>query len=497
VNPKFIEVTGYTQEELVGETPALIKSGFTLPDVYENLWRTILSGAEWRGEIQNRRKNGELYWEYEIISPLKNEHGEIVNFIAVKEDITERKRAVESLRESEQELRAIFDGALDGIVVADAKTRKCLTANAAMCSMLGYTLEEMVRIGVSDMHPKQELPHVIEQFQRVGRHEIPMATDIPVMRKDGSVFYADVKGSTISFAGEDCLLGIFRDVTERKCAEEALQQKHASLLETQQELLNAHESLAKADRLESVGRVAAGVAHEVKNPLTIIRLGTDYLAKQFPQEGGQEVLDDVRGAIDRAEHVIRDLLEFSRQKPVALRPTSIDDVIDNAIRLLKHEIDRRNIAISRNRDDAMPMIYADAERLVQVFINLLGNAAHAIGQNGSIEIVERSTRLGEQDLARSEKGVFRIGEPVITVDIRDSGPGIAAEHENKLFEPFFTTKPQGEGSGLGVAVARNIVIMHGGSISISNRPEGGASALLVFRVAGEHMTNEKANTGSR
>src|SRR5450759_4694072 len=220
VNSKFLEVTGYTQEELIGKTPAVIKSGLTLPDVYEDLWRTILSGMEWRGEMQNRRKNGELYWEYEIISPLTNEHGEIVNFIAVKEDITERKHA-----------------------------------------------------------------------------------------------------------------------------EAALQQQHARLLETERELLNAHESLAEADRLESVGRLAAGVAHEVKNPLTIIRLGTDYLAKQLSQASNQEVFDKVRAAIDRAEHVIRDLLDFSRQNPFAPRPTNIDKVIDNALHLIKHEIDRRHIEI--------------------------------------------------------------------------------------------------------------------------------------------------------
>jgi PAS domain S-box-containing protein len=372
VNPKFVEVTGYTQEELVGETPALIKSGFTLPDVYEDLWRTILSGREWRGEIQNRRKNGELYWEYEIISPLKNEHGEIVNFIAIKEDITERKRT-----------------------------------------------------------------------------------------------------------------------------EAALQQEHASLLKSQQELFDAHESLAEANRLESAGRLAAGVAHEVKNPLGIIRLGTDYLAKQFSQESNQEVLDDIRAAIDRAEHVIRDLLDFSRQKAFAPRPTNINDVIDNALHLIKHEIERRNMVIIRNRDDLMPPIYADPDRLVQVFINLLSNAAQAIGGDGSIEIVTRSICLSERDLEQAETSMLRIGEPVVTVDIRDSGPGISAEHENKLFEPFFTTKPVGEGTGLGLAVSRSIVVLHRGSISISNRPEGGASALLMLRVAREHLTNEKANTGSR
>jgi len=497
VNPKFLEVSGFTREELVGKTPAVIKSGLTLPDVYQDLWRTILSGKEWHGEMQNRKRNGELYWEYEIICSLKNERGEIVNFIVVKEDITERKRVVESLRESEQELRAIFEGALDGIVVADAETMKFFTANAAMCSMLGYTHEEIVRIGVSDIHPKQDLPRAIEQFERQLRGEIQMAANLPMIRKDGSVFYADIKGAPIRLGGKDCLLGVFRDITERKQAEEVLQQQHARLLETERELLNAHESLAEADRLESVGRLAAGVAHEVKNPLTIIRLGVDYLAKQFSQESNQEVLDKVRGAIDRAEHVIRDLLDFSRQKPFAPRPTNINDVIDNAIHLIKHEIDQRNIVIIRNGDDPMPPIFADPDRLVQVFINLLTNAAQAIGQGGSIEIVTRSICLSERDLEHAETSLLRIGEPVITVDIRDNGPGISTENEKKLFEPFFTTKPVGEGSGLGLAVSRSIVIMHRGSISISNRPEGGASALLMFRVDREHLTNEKANTGSR
>lgn len=372
VNSKFLEVTGYTQEELIGKTPAIIKSELTPAHVIQDLWRTILSGKEWRGDMQNRRKNGELYWEHEIISSIKNEQGEIVNFIAVKEDITERKRA-----------------------------------------------------------------------------------------------------------------------------EDALQQQQLRLLETERELLHAYESLAEADRLESVGRLAAGVAHEVKNPLTIIRLGIDYLSKQFSLESNHDVLGAIRGAIDRADNVIRDLLDFSRQKPFARRPTKVVQVIDNALLLTKHEIERRNIAIVTDCDDATLQIYADPDRLVQVFVNLLVNAAQAIGQGGSIEVVTRLIHISERDLERSDRSIFVIGEPVISVDIRDNGPGISAEHARKLFEPFFTTKPAGEGTGLGLAVSRNIVIMHRGSINIANRSEGGVSALLMFRVARENSANEKANTGSR
>ena len=279
-------------------------------------------------------------------------------------------------------------------------------------------------------------------------------------------------------------------LAERKRAGEVLQQKHEKLLETERELLKAYELLAEVDRLESAGRLAAGVAHEVKNPLTIIRLGVDYLSEQFSQESNKEVLDDVRGAIDRADNVIKDLLDISRQQPLVRRPININQVIDNAIRLIKHKIERRNIAIVRSRNDPMPLIYADPDRLVQVFINLLSNAAQAIGQDGNIEIVTRSICLSERDLELSGMSMFRVGEQVVAVEIRDNGPGFPTEYEKKLFEPFFTTKPMGEGSGLGLAVSRGIVIMHGGSISISNRPEGGASALLMFRVYREHLKNE-------
>ena len=365
VNPHFENVTGYTKAEVLGRNPRILKSGTTPAETYAELWNVISSGDEWRGELCNRRKNGELYFEYAAISGLKDENGEVRQYVAVKQDITERKRA-----------------------------------------------------------------------------------------------------------------------------EEALQLKRAVLLETERELVNARESLADSARLESVGRLAAGVAHEVKNPLMIIRLGVDYLAKQFPQESSQEILNDVRGAIERADNVIKELLDFAKQKEFARRPTDINHVIDKAIHLVKHEIKRRNIVIVRNRSDPIPQIYADPDRLVQVFVNLLSNAAQAIGKDGGIEVVARSICLGEHDLMESERDVFSVGEQVITVDIRDSGPGFPVEHEKKIFEPFFTTKPVGEGTGLGLAVSRNIVMMHKGSINISNRSEGGASALLRFRVAREHFANE-------
>ena len=365
VNPYFEYVTGYTKAEAVGNTPRILKSGITPDATYGDLWKTISNGEEWRGEMCNRRKNGELYFEHAAISGLKDEHGEVRHYIAVKLDITERKQA-----------------------------------------------------------------------------------------------------------------------------EQALELKRIALLEAERELVKVRESLADSARLESVGRLAAGVAHEVKNPLMIIRLGVDYLFKQFPQASSQQILDDVRGAVERADNVIKELLDFAKQKQFTRRSTDINQVIDRAIHFTNHETKRRNIAIVGSHNAPLPPIYADPDRLVQVFVNLLSNAAHAIGSDGSIEIVARLIHLSERDLERSEKNMFSLGEAAIVVDIMDNGPGIAEADKKKLFEPFFTTKAVGEGSGLGLAVSRNIVSMHRGSIDISNRAEGGASALLMFRVPREHLADE-------
>ena len=180
--------------------------------------------------------DGAMRWVHARGFPVRDANGTVYRVVGTIEDITERERVEESLRESEQELRAIFDGARDGILLTDAKTRKLLTANTAMCGMLGYTHEEILRIGISDMHPEHYLPRVIERFERRLRGESQLAADIPMIRKDGSVFYADIKSAPVRFGGKDCLLGLFCDITERKNAETALLESREALRLLNQEL---------------------------------------------------------------------------------------------------------------------------------------------------------------------------------------------------------------------------------------------------------------------
>ncbi len=409
-------------------------------------------------------------------------------------DITESKR----LAEAQARLIGILDATPDFVATTDADQRVTYL-NPTAKQLLGIAKgEDTSQVKISSSHPEWAAKLVLEVGLPTAIRDGTWSGDTAFIDRDGR----EVPMSQTIIAHKDAggaveyLSTIGRNMTERKRTEAALQQELIRHQETERELFDARVLLAETDRQEAVGRLAAGVAHEVKNPLAIIRLGIDYLSKEFAPESTQgAVLGKIQQATVRADSIVTDLMQFSRQKSLARHPTQINAVIDNAINLVSHEITVRNIDIVRSYDDSMPPILADPDQLAQVFVNLLSNAAQAIGRGGRIKVVTRSIRLSERDLEQDKTGTFRIGERVITVEIKDNGPGVSSEHEKRLFEPFFTTKSIGEGTGLGLAVSRNIVIMHEGSINLANRPEGGASALLMFPVDRGVSANEAADTG--
>jgi PAS domain S-box-containing protein len=220
-NSVACERLGYTRDELLQMSPVDIDAPDTGVDV-KSIGLRVLAGESVIFEQVHLAKDGRRI-PVEIRAQKFNLRGR-ANVLSLVRDITERKQAEKAVHESEEKLRVIFEGAVDGILVADAETRKFLIGNPAICRMLGYTPEEILRLGVPDIHPEQDLPHVMEQFERQLRGELPIGTDVPVKRKDGSVFYADIKTALVRFGGGDCLLGQFLDVTERKRAMEALRE---------------------------------------------------------------------------------------------------------------------------------------------------------------------------------------------------------------------------------------------------------------------------------
>jgi signal transduction histidine kinase len=291
-------------------------------------------------------------------------------------------------------------------------------------------------------------------------------------------------------AGVSALLGLLIFFPLRKLPQQALRRSHQDL---QAELQRRHEvetalraaqaSLAEADRLNSVGRLAAGVAHEVKNPLTIIRFGIDYLGTQIKVTPDQmAVINDIHDAVGRADKIVKGLLEFSRKTDAERVPVNLNEIIENALHLTRHDLEIRQISVLRELQDSLPVMKGAPDQLAQVFINLITNAAQAIESQGRIKVSSRAASIGKEDLHKDAMNSFRIGDAVIIIEIRDNGPGLTAEAESRLFDPFFTTKPVGEGTGLGLSVARNIVLMHDGTLILRNNPVGGTAAILTFKL---------------
>jgi signal transduction histidine kinase len=254
----------------------------------------------------------------------------------------------------------------------------------------------------------------------------------------------------------------------------------------QAEIHSTQLQLIQSEKLDSIGRMAAGVAHEVKNPLMMILTGVKILSKRLGPDADEQtrmLLQDMTDAVGRADTIIGGLLSYSRDRALDLAPVGLNATIEKSLLLVKHDLDKGRIAVVKDFDPSLPLVKLDEFKIEQVFVNLITNAIHAMEHDGEITLrtslhtLKRGKSVGYRKTDR-----YAPGERVAMVQIEDRGPGIPEKHLEKLFDPFFTTKPTGSGTGLGLSVSRQIVEMHGGTIEIANRREGGARATLIFKL---------------
>lgn len=246
------------------------------------------------------------------------------------------------------------------------------------------------------------------------------------------------------------------------------------------ELSQLQVQLMHAEKMESIGRLSAGIAHEVKNPLAIMQMGIDFLQAENKQVIMGEILHDMEDAVSRADGVIKGLLDFSREKEPSLKPGDINQVIKNSIHLIEHELKQHNIMLDLKLDENLPVISMDPNKLQQVFINLFMNAIQAMGQQGNLEVVTEMEKLKDLRMINSRDGAFRQNQQVIAITVNDTGSGLPEHKLEAVFEPFFTTKAVGEGTGLGLSVSRSIVQLHRGAMTIRNRKIKGVEVKIVF-----------------
>ncbi|MBI2103972.1 MAG: PAS domain-containing protein [Candidatus Omnitrophica bacterium] len=323
-------------------------------------------------------------------------------------------------------------------------------------------------------------------------------------RGGGQPVVLEVFAARVQFSRQELSTVVaIRDITERRRAEEKEQRlaaeaadsavaarKRAAELDTAyKELKNTQAMLVHAEKMAAIGQLASGVAHEVKNPLGIILQGVDYLEGRVGPEDaeGFEVLRMIKEAVMRSDRIVRDLLNFSRQRPLEPKPCDIAQVIRDSLGLVEKQLALQNIAVRQAFADGLPPVVIDENQMKQVFINVILNALQAMPKGG--ELTLRTAAAAPEslpvELARRALMTWRPGEAAVRCDVADTGVGIPADQVQKAFEPFFTTKPAGQGTGLGLAISRSIVEKHRGGISLASHEGRGTTVTIVLPIVHE------------
>ncbi len=392
-------------------------------------------------------------------------------------DITGRKQVEEALQQREAQFRAISESSPLGLVVSDPQGH-CTYANARYQEIAGTTLSECLGEGWSNAVHPDDRPRVYSQWYDFVRKSSRYENVHRFLRKNASVVWAHVLAAPMHDGKQ--LLGYVRtveDITDRKRTEDELQAAYWNLKETQAQL-------TQSEKLASIGQLAAGVAHEVKNPLAIILQGVSFLdmLPVFKEGQEQEILEMMRNAVQRADRIIRELLDFARPATMVLAPVSLGPLIDSSLELVKAQLRSSQVTVSLEAQPNLPKVVADENQLRQVFVNLIINAFHAMSKGGNLTIRMYARPVTAQDLAKSHQvpSGWQEGQWGVFAEVIDTGSGIPKHLMNRIWDPFFTTKSPGQGTGLGLSITQTILESHRGLFSIESEEGRGTTVSVVL-----------------
>ncbi|MBU1276091.1 MAG: PAS domain S-box protein [Proteobacteria bacterium] len=387
--------------------------------------------------------------------------GEVARVVHVHHDITRRQRAWHRFQEVNRELirsnaflRNLIKSSVDAVIAADM-TGKIILFNEAAGDITGYSEQEALNeIDIRGIYPgdgAREVMALLRSEEHGGKGKLK-SHEVRLLRKDGSLVPISLSAAVVTDDdNEVATVGFFYDLREKQRMERELDQTRMQLLQS--------------EKMASIGKLAAGVAHQLNNPLAGITLYANLLGEEYDlPAGAQEDLKRILHNAQRSRDTIKELLQFARQTKREMRPADINQALTRTLFLLGNQAQFQNISVNLDLDPELPQVPADIQQLNHVFMNIILNAAEAMQSNGRIDVRTRRFPGG--------RGVL--------VEISDNGPGIPPEVLPHVFEPFFTTKEEGEGTGLGLSVAFGIVKNHGGSIEVFSPP--GQGTLFVIKL---------------
>jgi PAS domain S-box-containing protein len=350
--------------------------------------RAMVSGKTEEVETYGVREDGSRFYVRNRATPFFGRDGVMNGFIEVVEDIGERKKAEEELKESEERFRTIFDNAVDGLLLADPADRTFHGANKMICQMLGYSKEELDKLRVDDIHPKEGLPYVIDQFEKQYRGETVVAKDAPVKRKDGSVFYADISASVVTLAGKKYLLGIFRDITERREAEERLRAHQARLRTLASELSLAEERERR--------QIAADLHDHTSQALAVAKIKLAALEKEATSKSLASHLAEIR-------KLLEETIEHTRALTFEISPPVLYQIgFEAAVSWLAEQFQKQHRIICQFEDDKQSKPLDEDVRVILFKATrelLLNIAKHANARKARVSVCkdDETVRIAVQD----------------------------------------------------------------------------------------------------
>jgi len=455
---------------------------------YQDEQEVIKSGKPIVGKIEKETlPDGRIGWVHTTKLPLRNRHNEIVGTFGISRDITDLKHLEDALAHERNLLRNLLDHLPDPVCMMDADGRYVLE-NLAHARYLGLDKAgDAIGRKISDYFPEEYAAKVDALNNEIMKSRKARVNVEEHLESPSGQDYWMIS-SRVPLLNEQKeavgLVCIRRDITSEKQARQELLETNKRLEQTLADLQALQLHLIEAEKMRTVGRLSAGVAHEVKNPLAIISLGVEFLqGQEWEDTMNIEVLHEIEQAVKRADLVVKGLLDFSAPRKLEFELEDLSTILQKAYSLVKGERGSAGIEVEMDFGK-VPPLKLDRAKISQVFINLFTNSIHAMEGTGKLTIRTRAFRLTGvgSNVGSSQSETFRAGDKVAEVIIEDTGPGFPPDKISKVFEPFFTTKPTGMGTGLGMTVVQSIVGLHQGTIDISNRKEGGARVRIMFKV---------------
>lgn len=434
VNDKFCEISKYDRGELLGQNHRIINSGYHSKSFFAELWKKISSGNVWKGDIKNRAKDGRHYWVNTSIVPLKNEAGDIEHYLSIRTDITPLKDLEEALRSERDKLRGIWSALGDGMLIINASLI-IEFQNEAFGRMFGDQVGRHLHHVFPDMRTVERPCHVQEALETGAAQHLEMVHNKERHFEFSSSPYRDAEG-------QPKVVEIVRDITERhKLQAEAL----------------------RAGHLASIGELAAGIAHEINNPINgIINYGQILLDQQQPDFNPNEIAERIIKEGDRIAVIVKNLLDFARNRKEEYSPTYIQDIIRDSLGLTERLLAKDGITLEVRVPSSLPKFNGRSQQIQQVLINLISNARYALNKKYAGHHEDKVLRITVEEFVRDRS-------PYLAICVEDSGIGVPDGLLPRICEPFFSTKPRGEGTGLGLSISHGIINDHNGVLRFDSK----------------------------